>query len=193
VLRGVAALIYAIVVLARPPIMLGPLAETFGVYALADGIISGMGIPGVGRQWGAVAYLLTSISGIAAGMLTLSHPRITTTRLLLVMAGWALAIGIVELSTSFCLRRVIPWRWGFIYSSAVALIFGTTLAATLAVISVTSLTPIVPVIPMIGLFASTVGYLRLRSGLTMGVIALGAPSMTTQASVDAAHADRATH
>src|SRR5581483_1065616 len=93
--RGILAIIFGLVALFFPGITLLALVLLFGAYAFVDGIFSlaGIFVAAEHRQrwW---PLLIEGILGIAAGVLTVLWPGLTTVGLLLVISFWALTTGI---------------------------------------------------------------------------------------------------
>ena len=68
-LRGIAVVVFAIIVLARPTSTLGPLTEPFSLCPSRQHP-HGTGIPGASHQGSAIAQFLSNIACIAAGTFT---------------------------------------------------------------------------------------------------------------------------
>src|SRR5262245_48710857 len=98
VLRGVIAILFGVVSLARPNITLAALVLVWGVYAIADGVIALIGafkIKDSGRpMW---TLIVIGLLGLAAGVCTFLYPGITALVLLSFIAFWAIATGVLEI------------------------------------------------------------------------------------------------
>ena len=103
-LRGVAAIIFAFVLLVWPDIGLSAMTIVVGVFAIASGFVSGV------AAWalpGAVSHRLwlgfNSIVGLAVGVGVLVWPDLSAKALLYAIAIWAIATGVSELYAAFVL------------------------------------------------------------------------------------------
>jgi uncharacterized membrane protein HdeD (DUF308 family) len=128
-LRGIAAIIFGGLALAWPGMTLLTLVLFYGAYALIDGVLAiGAAIAGgtlLPRWWLAVVGLL----GIAAGLLTLMMPGLTTVVLLYLIAGWAIATGVFQIIGAIRLRKEIDNEWLLILGGIVSVLFGGAMFA----------------------------------------------------------------
>lgn len=127
-LRGILAIVFGVLAFIWPGITLISLVLLYGAFAFADGILAiaaairgGAPAP---RWW----LLLIGVFGIAAGVLTLLWPQITALVLLLFIAGWAIATGIMQIIGAFKLREEITDEWLLIASGVLSVAFGVLLA-----------------------------------------------------------------
>jgi uncharacterized membrane protein HdeD (DUF308 family) len=127
-LRGLCAILFGVLTFIWPGVTLLTLVILYGAYALADGVIAIiaaiMGGAPAPRWWLAVVGLL----GIAAGVVTFLWPGMTTLVLLLFIAGWAVATGIMQIIGAIMLRKEINNEWLLIASGILSVIFGVVLA-----------------------------------------------------------------
>lgn len=150
-LRGLAALLFGLVVLFWPGVILAVLTLIFGIYALVDGGV--VLVPALrtsergARRW---LPLAEGAMGVIAGLLALLWPGLTASALLYVIVAWAVATGILKISTAIVLRSEVENGWLLAGSGALSVLFGAILAA-LAGRSLPSLAP------FIGVFAIVVG------------------------------------
>ncbi|MFO1143792.1 MAG: DUF308 domain-containing protein [Amaricoccus sp.] len=126
-LRGIAAVLFGIVSLVWPGISALSLVFIWGAYTFADGIFSlGAGIMGAGgattgqRWW----LALTGVLGIVAGLIAFFAPVLTGGILLIFIAIWAIAIGIMSIIGALQLRKEIEGEWLLILSGVLAIVFG---------------------------------------------------------------------
>ena len=128
-LRGICAILFGVLTFVWPGITLLTLVLLYGAFALADGVLAlaeaVMGGSPAPRWWLALVGLL----GVAAGILTFAWPGITALVLLLFIAGWAIATGVLQIVGAIRLRKEIENEWLLIASGALSIIFGLILVA----------------------------------------------------------------
>jgi uncharacterized membrane protein HdeD (DUF308 family) len=150
-LRGLAALLFGLVVLFWPGVILAVLTLLFGLYALVDGGV--VLVPALrtsergARRW---LPLAEGAVGVIAGLLAFLWPGMTVGGLLYIIVGWAVASGILKVTTTIVLRGEVESGWLLAGSGALSVLFGVILAA-LAGSDLPSLAP------FIGIFAIVVG------------------------------------
>ncbi|HET7269519.1 MAG TPA: HdeD family acid-resistance protein [Rubrobacter sp.] len=150
-LRGLAALIFGLVVLLWPGAVLAVISLLFGIYAIVDGgivLVPALRTPGRGaRRW---LPLIEGAVGVIAGLLALLWPGLTASGVLYIIVGWAFATGVLKIATAIMLRSEVESAWLLAGSGALSVLLGVVLAA-LAGSDVSSLAP------FIGVFAVVVG------------------------------------
>ena len=132
VIRGLAATAFGLLTLMWPGLTLLVLVILFGAYALVDGISDLLVLMRHrrGERGVRTLSLVIAIVSIGAGIITLLWPDITALALLLVIAGWALATGVLYLVAAFRLRRHINNEWLYVLNGIVALMLGVILVIT---------------------------------------------------------------
>jgi uncharacterized membrane protein HdeD (DUF308 family) len=129
VLRGVLAILFGIIALVWPGITIAALVLVFGIYALADGIVSlyssftRRDLSGGDRGWLALQGAL----GIIVGILVFVWPGITALVLLVLIAAWALVTGVLQIVAAFNLRREIRNEWWLLIGGILSIIAGIIL------------------------------------------------------------------
>jgi uncharacterized membrane protein HdeD (DUF308 family) len=150
-LRGLAALLFGLVILFWPKVVVAVLSLVFGTYAAVDGailLVSALRASEQGaRKW---LPLLEGTAGVAAGLLVLPWTGLTATGLLYVIVAWAFATGILKITSAIVARGDTENRWLLAGSGALSVIFG----GLLAVLADSELSSIAPVL---GVFAMVVG------------------------------------
>jgi uncharacterized membrane protein HdeD (DUF308 family) len=128
-LRGLLAVLFAIITFVAPGISLAALVLVFGAYALADGVLA---LISAFRRRGRDAprwfLVLEGLTGIAAGALTLIWPAISALALLYLIAAWALVSGVLEVVAAIRLRKVIRGEWMLALAGIASIAFGVLLA-----------------------------------------------------------------
>jgi uncharacterized membrane protein HdeD (DUF308 family) len=123
-LRGLAAILFGVLALEWPGLTLLTLVVLYGAYVLTDGVVAIiaalMGDTPGGRWWLAIA----GVVGIAVGAFTFMLPGMTAFFLLLTMAGWAIATGVLQIIGAIRLRKEIDNEWLLILSGAISVLFG---------------------------------------------------------------------
>jgi uncharacterized membrane protein HdeD (DUF308 family) len=129
-LRGVAALAFGILTFVLPQISLATLVLLFGAYSMADGILC---------LWSALAgsreheswwlLLLGGLVGIGIGVLTFMAPGVTALALLIYVAAWAIATGVLEIVAAIRLRIEIQGEWTLILAGLASVVFGVLIMA----------------------------------------------------------------
>ena len=127
-LRGVIAIVFAVLTWMQPGIALAALVLVFGIYVLADGIL-GIWAAFSGRQenrhwW---VLLLWGLVSVAVGVLTFVNPAITGLVLLMYIAGWAIITGVLQIAAAVRLRKEIEGEWLLGLSGLASVVFGVLL------------------------------------------------------------------
>jgi uncharacterized membrane protein HdeD (DUF308 family) len=165
VLRGVVSILFGIAAFAWPGLTFAALAILYGAFALVDGCFA-IAAAVVGRPQGIPwwALLVEGVLGIAVGVITFFYPGITVLALLLMIAAWAVATGVLEIVAAIRLRKEIRGEWLLALAGVLSIALGVALAAFPGA-------GIVAVSWMLGAYAITFGVLfivlgfRLRSWL----------------------------
>lgn len=127
-LRGIAATVFGELTLVWPGITLLTLVLLFSAFALVDGVLAlaaaFMGGTPAPRWWLAVVGFL----GVAVGLVTFVWPSVTALVLLLFIAGWAIATGVMQIVGAIRLRKEIEDEWLLIGSGVLSVVFGLVLA-----------------------------------------------------------------
>jgi uncharacterized membrane protein HdeD (DUF308 family) len=129
-IRGIAAILFGVLVLVYPAISLMVLVMLWGSYALIDGVFSLVMAVRRGRgggRWG--WWAAEGIVGIVAGIVAFAWPGMTGLILLMVIAAWAVLTGITSIVTAVRLRKVITDEWLLGASGVLSIIFGLLLFA----------------------------------------------------------------
>jgi uncharacterized membrane protein HdeD (DUF308 family) len=127
-LRGLVAVIFGVLAFVWPGITLLTLVYLFGWFALINGVLSfilAYKAPKGYTRFGSL--ILGGLLSILAGLLTFFMPAITALGLLILIAIWAIVIGITEIMTAVRLRKVITNEWLLVLAGVAAILFGLIL------------------------------------------------------------------
>jgi uncharacterized membrane protein HdeD (DUF308 family) len=131
ILRGVVAILFGLLTFLMPGMALLTLVFMFGFFAIADGILTFMAAFRRSRGerdapgW---ALILSGILGIVAGILALLWPGLTAIILLYLIAGWAIATGVLEIVAAVALRKEIHNEWLLGLAGFLSILLGLFLA-----------------------------------------------------------------
>ena len=150
--RGLAAILFGVLMLVWPGLSLAVLVLLFGIFAVINGVtavaaaIRGRHEP----HWGVL--LFEGILGVLAGAVALVWPGITALAFLFLIAAWAILTGILELVAPLA----FPMSFGRGLLSALAgivsIVFGVLIAAQPAA-------GLLTVVWLIGIYAIVFGIL----------------------------------
>jgi uncharacterized membrane protein HdeD (DUF308 family) len=130
VLRGVVAILFGLLALFLPGITLAVLVLWFGAYALVDGTF--MAVSAIANRHGEARWgtlLFGGLLGMAVGISTIIVPEVTAFALLLLIAVWAIVMGILEIAAAVRLRKEITGEWMLIIAGVLAVAFGILIFA----------------------------------------------------------------
>jgi uncharacterized membrane protein HdeD (DUF308 family) len=127
-LRGVLWIAFGIVVFTQPGVSLAALILLFGAFALADGIALAINAI-VGRteneNW--LVLLLTGLASSGIGVLTFYNPGITALTLQMLIAMWAVAIGLLKIVAAVRLRKEIEGEFWLAAAGVLSIACGVLL------------------------------------------------------------------
>ena len=128
--RGLVAIAFGLIAFFWPDITLVALTYLFGIYAIVDGVVAIWAafnaLGDAGPRW----WLgLTGVVSILAGLAAFFYTGMTTQVLLMVIAIWAIIIGIVQIWGAIELRRILDDTWLLGLAGALAIAFGVIMIA----------------------------------------------------------------
>lgn len=139
-LRGLAAIAFGLFAWFMPGISLAVLVLLFGAYALVDGIF-GLIAAFSGKHQVESRWLvgLIGMLGVIVGALTLMWPAAATLALLMYIAAWSLATGVLQIVAAVRLRNEIKGEiWlglaGLLSIVFAVLVLGRPAAGALAIV-----------------------------------------------------------
>jgi uncharacterized membrane protein HdeD (DUF308 family) len=127
-LRGVAAVILGVLAFTAPLATIVALVWVWGIYAVADGILS-LAAAVTGRGGAAPRWwlALVGVLGLAAGVVAFMNPALVAQFFVLIIGFWAVMIGVLEIWGAIALRKEIHNEWMLTLSGAIAVLFGLIL------------------------------------------------------------------
>ena len=172
-LRGLFWILFGIVIFARPGISLFSLTLALGAVMFIDGLINAANALGARKEhddWWVV--LLVGLAGVGIGILTFYNPQATALAVVLYVAIWAIATGLLEIVAAVRLRRQIAGEFWLALAGIASVLFGVLLAARPGVGALT-------ILWLIGAYALAFGVIllllvfKVRSGVKHVAHALG--------------------
>jgi uncharacterized membrane protein HdeD (DUF308 family) len=127
-IRGLLAILFGVIAFVQPGATALALIWTFGVYAIADGILLIWGAL-AGRTDARIWYVLWGVVSILAGVVAFAQPALTGLTLVWVIAAWAIVIGLVQIIAALQLRKEIEGEFWLILAGIVSVIAGVLLFA----------------------------------------------------------------
>ena len=122
--RGIAAILFGIAAFAWPTLTIWALVMLFAAYAIVDGasmIVFGRRL----GNW--FWYALAGLVSMAAGVIAIAWPGITSMALLWVIAAWAILSGIFQIMSGIEIRKAVEGEWVLYVGGALAILFGLML------------------------------------------------------------------
>jgi uncharacterized membrane protein HdeD (DUF308 family) len=126
-LRGVFAVVFALIAFFSPGATLLSLALFFSAYMLVDGvfgIVSGVRAASNHQRWGLL--VLEGILNILVGVIAFMMPGLTVLFFVTMMAVWSLITGVLMIVAAFKLNPAYGRGW-LILSGIVSVLFGVAL------------------------------------------------------------------
>jgi uncharacterized membrane protein HdeD (DUF308 family) len=122
-LRGILALLFGAMALLWPEITLLLLALVYGVYAITDAILAAIGATRAAKGQRA-PLVVAAVFGLLAGILALLWPGLTVLVFTLLVGGWAIVTGVMEIVAAIRMRKQIEGEWLTIVSGVLSVLFG---------------------------------------------------------------------
>jgi uncharacterized membrane protein HdeD (DUF308 family) len=133
VLRGLAAIVFGILVWAFPGMALLTLVFLFGAYAIVDGVSAVVAAVSARRRkaetprWWLV--ILYSAASVIAGLIAFFAPGITALALVLLIGARAIVTGGLEIAAAARLRKEIEGEWLLATTGVISILFGVVIVA----------------------------------------------------------------
>lgn len=159
-LRGLAAIAFAVAAFAWPGLTLLMFVLLWGAYAFVDGVLAiWAGLSGRGASLSSRWWLMAiGIAGVTAGVFAFGWPAIFAVALIYCVAAWAIFTGLMHIWGGVRLRKEINGEWLLILTGLVLAAFGVFMIAR----------PVVGGLTVIW----TMGALELLAGLSLIALSL---------------------
>jgi uncharacterized membrane protein HdeD (DUF308 family) len=162
-LRGVFWILFALAIFLMPGVSLLTLTLMFGFFVLLDGVTKvASAFSGRHEYVNWWVQLVAGLAGILVGILTFVSPGTTVLALILYIAIWAIATGILEIVTAIHLRKEIEGEFWLVLAGLATVVFGVLLVARPGVGALTVLWMIAAYALVIGVTLIVVAF-RARS------------------------------
>jgi len=158
-LRGLTAILFGMLALARPGATVLALVYLFGAFAFMDGLfalVAAIKLARLGGRWWPM--LLVGVVGVGVGVVSFANPKVTAVVWIYYIALWALMTGIFEVIAAIQLRKVIEGEWMLAVSGVLSIVFAF-LIGTRPGVGLLSLTWV------IGAYAIVLGALMIGLGV----------------------------
>jgi uncharacterized membrane protein HdeD (DUF308 family) len=123
IVRGIAAVLFGILVVVWPGVSLLALVVLFGIYAIFDGvtnIVNYVRHKGHRSAWQIVGGVISVLAGLAAFF----WPGITALSLALVIGVWAVILGVTQIAMAFEVKKADEQWWLWLITGIVTTLFG---------------------------------------------------------------------
>ncbi|MEE8217504.1 MAG: HdeD family acid-resistance protein [Vicinamibacteria bacterium] len=129
-LRGILAIAFGVTAYAWPGLTLATLVIFFAAWVFVDGVFDVFhGFAGRKDNENWWLLLLEGLLGIAFGVITFQAPQITALILLLYIAFWAIATGVLRIVMAIRLRKEIEGEWWMALGGLASVLFGVIMVA----------------------------------------------------------------
>jgi uncharacterized membrane protein HdeD (DUF308 family) len=128
VLRGLVAIALAVFAFVWPLATIAALVLVFGAVALVDGILAiaaGIAARRSTSDWWVL--LVQGFVGISIGVLAVLYPSVTALAFVVLIALWAIGLGVLQVVAAVRLRRDISGGWWLALGGILGIAFGILL------------------------------------------------------------------
>lgn len=123
-IRGALSMLFGVAVLVLPDISLLVLVLFVGTWLLADGLLAlALAFTHAHRRF----QVLDGAVGVAVGLIAIMHPNVNGLTLIVIVAVWAIARGVLQLLLAMDLGSRKRGAWNFGAIGAGSLVFGALL------------------------------------------------------------------
>jgi uncharacterized membrane protein HdeD (DUF308 family) len=124
-IRGIAAILFGLAAFVWPGLTLELLVLLFAIYVLVDGIVAIVAF--LRRSGQPPSMLVGGIVSIVAGVIALLFPGLAAVSVVLLIAAWAILIGIAEIALTFRLHERLTVELLWVLAGIASIIFGIVL------------------------------------------------------------------
>jgi len=160
-IRGIFAVLFGIAAIVWPAITLLVLFTIFGIYMLADGVITIIvAIEAASNQARWWPFVVESLVELGIGLAVFLTPSITALTLLYFIAAWAVVAGLLRFFAAVELRHEINNEWLMGLNGIVSILFGLAIFAVPAI-------GVVALAIVIGIFSLFIGITSIMLSLEL--------------------------
>lgn len=126
--RGLFALLFGLAAIFWPGLTIAILIAVFGIFVLVDGLMMlGVGIQARHTSPNWWSLVLQGILNVIIGLVAFFAPIATAMALVILVAAWAVVLGVLEIIAAIRLRRVLGNEWLLIVSGIISVLLGISL------------------------------------------------------------------
>lgn len=127
-IRGIFNAVFGVLVLAWPALSVSILVTLFAAFVLLVGFVTAVAAwRGREARSGWMIMFIQGLLGMAAALAAMLWPGITVAVLLILVASWAIATGVLEIVAAIVLRRQLEGEWMMVLSGVISVAFGVVL------------------------------------------------------------------
>ena len=122
-LRGAFSVVLGLVAIFAPGLTVQAFFVVFGIFSISDGLVGLItGLVLRGTRWGWTVF--QGVAGLAIGLVAVLWPNVAAAVVVIVLAFWALAIGLFQIALAWQLRDrgQRAWLWLLVSGGVTALL-----------------------------------------------------------------------
>jgi uncharacterized membrane protein HdeD (DUF308 family) len=128
IIQGVLTIIVGIIMLVWPGPSVFAFFVLFAAWLFIDGLLSIIGWLWQSRESRSLWQLISGILAIIAAIVVILVPKAAAFALVVLVAVWAIVIGVVQIAGAFGFRKMgVPFWWALLISGALGVIVGILL------------------------------------------------------------------
>jgi uncharacterized membrane protein HdeD (DUF308 family) len=123
--RGIVAIVLAILTYMWPGIAIGILVSLFGAYAAIDGLLAlGFAIRCAARRERWLGLLFEGVLGVLVGAVVFALPGAAALSFAFLVAAWAISTGVFEIVAAVRLRKQIEGEFWLALAGVISIVIG---------------------------------------------------------------------